>query len=78
MVDYHNPVTIAQESSAYVFFFLQAPGFVAQSSRSVFLTEKIVDLWHIVDGIFMYVSLPGPYRLDLQLLRDNSIAALRF
>ena len=55
MVDYHNPVTIAQEFSAYA--FPSGAGTCSPINRSVFLTEKILNLWHLVDGVFMYVCL---------------------
>jgi hypothetical protein len=78
MVDYHNPVMIAREFSAYVF-----PSGITTSSpidRSVFSTAEIVNFWHVADGIFMYVSLPtaGSCRPGLQSLRACSIVAHHF
>jgi hypothetical protein len=75
MVDYHNPVTIAREFSAYV--YLSGVRTFSPIDRSAFSTAGIVNFWHIVDGIFMYVSLPGPYSFSLQHLRDYSTTALR-
>ncbi len=57
MVDYHNPVTISREASAYVFY--SGAGTCSPIKRSVFSTAAIVKFWHVVDGIFMYVTLPA-------------------
>ena len=76
MVDYHNPVTVAQEFSAYV--LPSGAGTCSPINRPVFSTAEIVNFWHIVDGMFMYVSLPSPCRLSIQPLRDYSITALHF
>jgi hypothetical protein len=64
MVDYHNPITVAQEFSAYV-FSSGAETCSPINRWSVFSTAEMVNFWHIVSGIFMYVSLPSPYRLSL-------------
>jgi hypothetical protein len=53
MVDYNNPATIAREQSAHVF------SACSPINWSVFSTAAIVHFWHVVDGLYMYVSLPG-------------------
>jgi hypothetical protein len=51
MVNYDNPVTIAQELGACAF----PSGFRGQQSVDwlVSSTAGLVKLWHLVDGIFM-------------------------
>src|SRR6266478_3190116 len=56
MVDYSDPVTIFREGSAYV--FPSGAGICSPTNRSVFSTAALVNFWHVVDGIFMYVNLP--------------------
>ena len=55
MVNYHDPVTIAREFGAYAVL----PSFSGlQPDLPVALSiAAVVKLWHVVDGIFMSVSL---------------------
>ena len=53
MVNYHDPVTIAREYSAYAIL----PSFCGlQSGLSVLSTGLTLNVWHFVNGIFMSVS----------------------
>ena len=57
MVNYQDPVTMAREYSKYAFL----PGFSdLQQRSSIYSTLSIAAMlrvWHVVNGIFMSVSL---------------------
>jgi hypothetical protein len=51
MVDYHDPVTVAQELGAYA--FPSGSGAWDPIYLFSFSTEVLVKLWHVVNGIYM-------------------------
>ena len=55
MVNYSDPVTIAQEFGACPFPSRSRSR--RSTNSSVISTVALVKLWHVVDGIFMCVSL---------------------
>jgi len=74
MVNYHDPVTIAREFGTCP--FPSASELCSPIKPSVFPTVALVKLWHVVDGIYMCVSLS--YRPSRQALLDYSTVTLRF
>jgi hypothetical protein len=50
MVNYHDPVTVAQDYGAYAFHRSQE---IAARFTGWSLTEALVNFWHVVDGIIM-------------------------
>ena len=54
MVNYHNPVTIEREYSAYAFLPSIGGNRAIQPNLLVYpSTAALVNLWHVVDGIYM-------------------------
>ena len=66
MVNYHDPVTIAREYGAYA--ICRASVLCGPIYRLALSIAAVVKLWHVVDGIFMSVSLSC--RAGLQALLD--------
>jgi hypothetical protein len=73
MVNFHDPLTIAREFGEYAFAPGRPPGNFP-SPFSTAATAATVNLWHTMDGVFMWVS--QQYSASGALL-DYSIAAFR-
>jgi hypothetical protein len=74
MVNYHDPATIAQEFGACP--FPSRSSSCSPTKSLIFSTAALVKLWHVVDGIYMCVSLS--YRASRQALLDYLTVTLRF